>query len=302
MRIGIVIAVALTLSGVPAAAQERFVTPWGHPDLQGVWDYRSVTPLERPESLGERAAFTAEEAQEFVDTAPARAAEAAAPFLVVGGEPWADVGTKLSEGSRASLIYDPPSGRLPQRTEWGMANQQETMKRFLGVPGNPEERPEQERCLVYPRIPLQSGNYNNNLQIVQTPTHVVLHMEMVHDARVVPLQDTPRLDYRTWVGQSRGRFEGDTLVVETKGFRHSANMQGYSRDRVVVERFTRIDEHTLDYDYTVDDPTAFAAPFSARQSLVERGERIFEYACHEGNYSLPAMLRGARVEEQSAGE
>jgi hypothetical protein len=280
-----------------AESGEAFLTPWGHPDLQGVWDYRTITPLEKPTELGERNSFTQSEAEQFTRTNPDRQAEAFRPLLAVGGEPWADVGTKLSEGARASLLYDPPSGRLPSKTDFGKQHAARTMERFVGAPDNPEDRPEQERCIIYPRIPLESGQYNNNIQIFQTPDHVVLLMEMFHDARIVPLNGRPKLPIKGWLGQSRGYYEGDTLVVETSGFRPVANFVGYSAQRTVVERFTRLDETTLLYDYSVDDPGAFTASWSARQTLSDRNEKIYEYACHEGNYSMVNMLRGARIQE-----
>jgi hypothetical protein len=273
----------------------EYLTPWGHPDLQGVWDYRTITPLEKPGELGSRNEFSVNEAAHFTATNPERQAEAFGPLLIVGGEPWADVGTRLSEGSRASLVYDPPHGKLPPKTERGEQHAAKTMERFLGVPDNPEDRPEQERCIIYPRIPLESGNYNNNIQIIQTPDYVTLLMEMFHDARIVPLDGRPRLPFKTWLGQSRGRYEGNTLIVETSGFKPVANFPGYSSERTVTERFTRIGENRLLYDYTVDDPGAFTDVWSARQTLVNNNEKIYEYACHEGNYSLAGMLRGARA-------
>ena len=283
-----------------ASTAQVFTTSWGHPDLQGVWDYRTVTPLERPLELGDAAAIPVGEEDGFIRGVAEHQAELFAPLTVVGGEPWADVGTELSEGSRASLIYDPSNGRLPPRTEKGEQLVAETLERFLGVPDDPEDRPEQERCIIYPRIPLTSGNYNNNLQIIQTPDYVVLLMEMFHDARIVPLDGRSRLPVSRWLGQSQGHFEGDTLVVETTGFKHAATFEGYSDQRTVIERFTRLDENRLSYDYTVDDPVAFASPWSARQTLVDNNERIYEYACHEGNYSMMNMLRGARAQDAIA--
>jgi hypothetical protein len=290
--LGVLTATALAADGVG-----KYVTSWGAPDLQGVWDYRTITPLERPVELEGRNAFTAAEAAEFTRTNPERHAEAFAPLLIVGGEPWADVGMVLSEGARASLIYDPPDGRLPAKTERGRLHAERTMQRFLGAPDNPEDRPEQERCIIYPRIPLESGQYNNNVQIIQTPDHVVLLMEMFHDARIVPLDGRPRLPVKTWLGQPRGHYDGETLIVETSGFKPVANFVGYSDERTVIERFTRVDQATLLYDYTVDDPGAFTGRWSARQTLVDNDEKIYEYACHEANYSMTNMLRGARLQE-----
>lgn len=277
-------------------------TSWGHPDLQGVWDYRTITPLEKPDELGERSAFSTAEAAAFTESFPARQAEEFAPLLIVGGEPWADTGQVLSEADRASLIVDPADGKLPEYTEFGATTAARAMAQFLDVPNNPEDRPVQERCIIYPRIPLSSGNYNNNIQIIQTPTHVVLLMEMMHDARIVPLDDRPLLPVQSWLGQSRGHWDGDTLVVETTAFRDYPTFLGHSPDMRVTERFTRTMENRLLYEYTVNDPAAFTASWSARQTLRGTDDRIFEYACHEGNYSLAGTLRGARVSERELGE
>lgn len=274
-------------------------TSWGHPNLQGVWDYRTITPLEKPEELGERTHFSTEEAKEFTRSHPEREEERFRAIRTVGGEPWADNGKALSEGNRAGLIYDPPSGRLPPKTDLGERNSKKFLQQLVAMPDDPEGRALQERCVIYPKIPLTSDQYNNNIQIIQTPTHVVLLLEMIHDARIVPLNDRPRLPVRTWMGQSRGRFEGETLVVETTGFRDYLTSQGFSRDRKITERFTRVDDTTLDYDYTIDDPGAYTDAWSARQTLVSRSERIYEYACHEGNYSLAGILQGARAADTS---
>jgi hypothetical protein len=294
--VGLVFGIILTSCSTETTTPTP-MTSWGHPDLQGVWDYRTITPLEKPDELGDRAEFTAEEAVEYTRTEPDRVAEQFAPLLVVGGEPWADPGTTLSEEGRASLITDPPSGKLPQRTEYGEQTAALAFAQFLDVPDGPEDRPVQERCIIYPRIPLTSGNYNNNVQIVQTPTHVVLLMEMMHDARIVPLDDRPLLPVRSWLGQSRGHWDGETLVVETTAFRAYPTALGHSPDMRLTERFTRRGDKLI-YEYTVDDPQAFNAAWSARQTLRATDDRVFEYACHEANYSMAGSLRGARLQEQ----
>ncbi len=294
------LAVILSLAGCSNPAVEATpyaMTSWGHPDLQGVWDYRSITPLERPDELGERTEFSQDEAGEYTRSNPERQAEIFRDFLIVGGEPWADAGRELSESTRAALIFDPPNGKLPRRTELGANNASAFVAQFFDTPAGPEDRPVQERCIVYPRIPLSSGNYNNNLQIVQTPTHVVLLMEMMHHARIVPFDDRPLSSVREWLGQSRARWQDDTLIVETTNFRDYFTPLGTSPDMLITERFTRNNGDELNYEYTVVDPQAFVAPWSARQTLVKTDERVYEYACHEANYSMAATLRGARTAE-----
>lgn len=296
--VGLVLSFILTSCSTDSTTTTP-TTSWGHPDLQGVWDYRTITPLERPEALGERTAFTEAEAVEYTRTNPERVAEQFAPLLVVGGEPWADPGMVLSEAGRASLIVDPPSGKLPERTEFAKKTVELESAQFLNVPDDPEDRPVQERCIIYPRIPFTSGNYNNNVQIIQTPTHVILLMEMMHDARIVPLDDRPLLPVRSWLGQSRGRWDGNTLVVETTGFRSYPTYLGHSPDMHLTERFTRNGDR-LNYEYTVEDPMAFADSWTARQTMRATEDRIYEYACHEANYSMLGTMRGARMAEKEA--
>ena len=282
------------------AADDRFPahTSWGHPSLEGSWDFRSATPLERPEAIGDKVRFTGEEAQDFELTSEDRVlASLQSRDVFVGDEPWADRGQTLTEGLRTSLIIDPPSGRLPSRTSLGEENIARFRAAFGGVPAGPEDLGVLERCITAHMVPMRPSWFNSNVQIVQTPDYVVIVNEMVHDARIVPLDSrnkTPNL--RRWLGQSRGHFEGDTLVVKTSHFRDQANRLGMSAEAEVTERFTRMDDDHLSYEYTVNDP-AFTSPWTARQTFTRLDGRIYEYACHEGNYSMVAMLRGARLEE-----
>lgn len=293
--------ILLVAAASTSRAHGQEETPWGDPDLRGIWDYRTITPLEKPENLENRANFTSEEATQFTDSAEERHKEAFASFLIVGDEPWADRGRQLSESDRASLVTDPDNGRLPLRTPLGERIAEKFVSQFLDVPDGPEDRPVQERCIIYPRIPLSSGNYNNNLQIIQTPGYVVLLMEMMHDARIVPLDGRERLSgIRNWLGQSRGYFDGATLVVETTDFRDYPTALGTSPDMRIIERFTRGNEDELIYEYTVIDPQAFTDEWSAMQTLRKSDDRIYEYACHEGNYGLAGILRGARVGENDS--
>ena len=284
---------------------------WGDPDLQGAWDYRTATPLSAPDALGDRIHFTNAEKDAF----EAGSTERGVAFVrkvgdFVGDEPWVDRGQTLTEDHRAALIVDPPNGRLPPRTEYGkeLAGQwfgQMSDKESL----NPESRTVLERCIVAPLVPLRPMNFNNNIQIIQSPNHVVILNEMIHDARVIPIQRPGKTINVTglprWLGESVGRWEGETLVVETSNFRSFPNLLGTSADLHLTERFSVADDSRLVYEYTVDDPQVFSQPWSARQTLTRLDGRLYEYACHEGNVSMTLMLRGARVverEQQRAGE
>ena len=193
--------------------------------LEGSWDFRSATPLERPEPLGDKVQFTDEEALEFERTSEDRwLASLQSRDGFVGDEPWADRGQTLTEGLRISLIIDPPNGRLPPRTPLGEENVARFRAASNGVPAGPEDRGVLERCITAHMVPMRPSWFNSNVQIVQTPDYVVIVNEMVHDARIVPLDGrdkTPNL--RRWLGQSRGHFEGNTLVVKTSHFRDQAN-------------------------------------------------------------------------------
>ncbi|MEM6705343.1 MAG: hypothetical protein AAF690_21670 [Acidobacteriota bacterium] len=266
------------------AAQETVLprTSWGAPDLGGVWDYRTATPMRAPEEK------TGDEGEGGGS---------------VFGEPWEDSGTELTEPGRASLIFDPPDGRLPPRTEYGESIADDFWEEMGGSPEGPEDRSILERCIASALIPLESIEFNNNLQILQTPDFVVLLTEMIHEARIVPLQETRSAPpgVRFWLGESQGHYEGDTLVVETTNFHDFAHPLGTTPDMKIVESFTRRGEQLI-YEWTITDPKAFEQPFSARQTLKKSPHRIYEYACHEGNRSMPLMLKGARAEEQRSEE
>jgi hypothetical protein len=331
----VVIAVAL-LAPVPVAAQsessaakttakaETWTLPRtadGQPDLQGVWDYRTITPLERPRELGTKAFFTDEEAVNFEKQENRRQnrdlidPETGGLMYPPGGvvpynEFWYDRGTKIVGTKRTSLIVDPPDGRLPALTPEGQkkaelraAEQRDTQ---LGQPhaDSWEDRPLQERCLVGLNAgpPMTPGAYNNNFQLFQTPQYVVMLNEMIHDARIVPLDGHPHLSIRQWKGDSRGHWEGNTLVVDTTNFKRETSLPGSSANTHLIERFTRTDANTLLYEFTVDDPTTWTRPWTAVVPTTKSEDPIYEYACHEGNYATRSILAGARVEEKAAEE
>ena len=314
------IAVALVgalagLAAVPALAQDAPKTAWGAPDLQGVWDFRTITPLQRPEDLGDKAFLTEEEAvareQEAVNrdielwNQEARRTEAGGN---VGGYNnfWMDRGTSVIGTRRTSLIIDPPNGRLPEVTEAGQARAAAGRGSFSDqLPASYTDLSNADRCLMGFNAgpPITPGGYNQNVQIFQTRDHVMLMTEMVHTVRSVPLDDRASIgDDRLaqWSGNSRGHWEGDTLVVETTNFDTDRNWRGSSTEMRLVERFTRVDAGTLEYEYTVRDPETWVEPWTVNLPMTRNELPMFEYACHEGNYSMDAMLGGARADERAA--
>ena len=312
---GAVVAVLL-FGAIPATAQGPAPrTTWGQPDLQGVWDFRSITPMQRPEDLADKEFLTAEEAAELEQNAAdrdvrlwnqgARRTEAGDS---VGGYNnfWMDRGLKAVGTRRTSLIVYPPNGRMPALTPAGQerANARREYSR---------EHPADSwvdfsagvRCVLGFNAgpPFTPSAYNNNMQLFQTPDHVVIVTEMVHTARIVPLDDRPRLDpeVRQWSGDSRGYWEGDTLIIETRNFAAKRRWRGTTESARLVERLTRVDAQTLNYEFTVTDPETWTSPWTASVPLVLNPEPMFEYACHEGNYSMPLMLAGQRNLELTGG-
>ena len=331
------VVLAVVAAGVAADAQRGESagavprTSWGHPDLQGVWDYWTFTPLERPKEYADKPLLTEAEHAALVERLSGQAAQLDAAKPAAGNpgaysqELWTDRarGTALRQ---TSLIVDPPDGRIPPMTPEAMqkaaahtsAGGHPVRMRTDGVDDdNPEDRGLSERCLLgfSTGPPFQPGGYNNNVQIVQTPDHVMLLLEMNHDARIIPLDGRPRLPshIKTWMGDARGRWEGDTLVVESTNFTpkvasFSARLgaggreYGSAENLTLVERFTRTGPQTLQYEFTVVDPTTFTRPFTGRLPMTLLDGQIYEYACHEGNYGLENILRGGRFADGQAQE
>ncbi len=296
-------------------AQDVPQTAWGAPDLQGVWDFRTITPLERPENLGDKAFLTQEEAaqreQSAVDRATrlwdreARRTEAGGN---VGGYNnfWMDQGTNVIGTRRTSLIIDPPNGRLPEVTETGRARAAANRGSFSSdLPASYTDLSNSDRCLMGFNAgpPITPAAYNQNVQLFQTPDHLVMLTEMVHTVRVIPLDGTPPLveGLRQLSGDSRGHWEGKTLVVETANFEARRDWRGSTEGMRLVERFTRVDADTLEYEFTVTDPETWDAPWTVNLPMRRNEFQMFEYACHEGNYSMEAMLGGARADERTEG-
>jgi hypothetical protein len=282
-----------------------------NPSLEGVWNFSTLTPLERPSEFAGKPALTDAEAAEHEKRLLERNnrdRRNSSPEADVGdayNEFWWDRGTHLATvGGRklTSLIVDPPDGRIPPLTAEGQrrADARAADRREHAADG-PENRSLGERCLMFNAgPPMLSGPYNNYVQIFQFATHVVILNEMIHDARIVPLDGSPHppAAIRRWQGDSRGRWEGSTLVIDTTNFTDKTNFRGSDEQLHLVERFTRVDDSTLLYQFTVDDPTAFTRAWTAALPMTRTTDRMFEYACHEGNYALEGILRGARAQDR----
>ena len=310
----------------------------GKPDLSGYYDGGTLTPLERPRNLGEQAYMTADEAEgigsgtEFLQDGrsndpnrppPAKGGDGINAFGAgnVGGYNafWLDPGSGVVpiDGKYAtSIVYDPPNGRQPRMTMRGMAKMADNFSSFShnndgtaswldkdgpGPFDGPEELALAERCLLgfSAGPPMLPGVYNNYKRIVQTEDHVMILLEMVHDARIVRMKaDHAPEETRRWLGDAVGRWEGDTLVVETTNFREDTGLYGGDANLHLVERFTLLEDGNLLYDFTVNDPTIWVAPWSGKYVWKKSEQPVYEYACHEGNYSMFGILKGARRMER----
>lgn len=275
------------------------VTPWGDPDISGMWSYASLTPLQRPERLGEKEFYTADEATQIFANTQQDAAVRPGDVGSYNYE-WFDRG-EISADMRTSLILDPPDGRLPL-SEATIAKQAERAVYLRDHPADSWlDRTNWDRCITYHGVPAVSSGYNNSYHIVQNEKFVAIHVEMIHDVRIIPIDGRPQLHgkIRQWNGDSRGYWDGDTLVVRTANFSDKTTHRfPSSRNTVAVERFTRIDEDMIDYSFTIEDPTVYTEPWTAVRPMPRLPDyRQYEYACHEGNYAMTYILRGARVEE-----
>jgi hypothetical protein len=282
-------------------------TPWGDPDLQGTWDYRTITPLERARELGTREFYTEAEKKALEDRAGQRMdtpPEQIRPGLN-HAQWWTDPGRFVSDGYRTSLIVDPPDGRIPPLTAEGRARQARAPNRNNAVNASWLDRGDQERCITYglPSASLPTL-YNNNIQIVQAPGTAVIVHEMIHEARVVPLDGRPRLNdnVRAWIGSSRGWWEGDTLVVETTNFNGKHSYRGSTTGLHLIERYTRVAENRLELRLTVSDPTTWERPWTVLLPMRPTEGELLEYACHEANLSMVNILEVARDAEKAAAQ
>jgi hypothetical protein len=308
-----IVGVTLVVSA-PLAAQPKWMTPRsadGQPDLQGVWNFSTITPLERPAEFAGKPFLTDSEAKQYEariverNNRDTREQNPESDVNSAYNEFWWDRGVhaaRVNGRTRTALISDPADGHVPGLTADGQARAAARAEARRQHPADgPEDRSLAERCLLFNAgPPMLSGPYNNYVQILQTRDHVVILNEMIHDARIVPLDSRPHLPktIRQWQGDSRGRWDGQTLVVETTNFTDKTNVRGSGEHLRLVERFTRTAAGTLLYEFTVDDPESFAAPWTAALPMTRTDDQIYEYACHEGNYAMTGILRGARAGEK----
>ena len=320
------LAFACSFSAISFAADDYVAprTEWGQPDIQGVWNFSSNRPMQRPEEFGERQFLTADEVREIQLQRAAR--DAGSDSALGGGgvdESYNDFWIEnagIGGDVRTSHIVYPTNGQLPALVEGAIARQgvyggdttgESRPVRIsaggIGTDG-PEDRGLSERCIVGFNAgpPFVPSLYNNNVQIFQSKNTAVIMTEMIHDARVVPLVASANMgstldhELRLWAGDSRGYFDGDTLVVETRNFNDltpSFGSAGTSKDKLLTERFTRVGPYTVDYEFTIDDASTFTDKFTAIVPMTKVAGQLYEYACHEGNYGMVNILRGARVQD-----
>ena len=338
LRLLLIVSLLAVFSGTAVAqsagAYEIPRTEHGQPDLQGVWNFSSSTPMQRSERYGTQEFLTAEQVQEQIERQARMAARADAQEaeLILNPEPppagqtprgyntfWIEMGNR-GDNVRTSHIVYPENGRVPEVVEGnpviagglGPDVSGERPVRFIvgGIAKNgPEDRGLSERCLVGFNAgpPFLPSLYNNNMQIIQSKDSFVIITEMIHDARIVPLVEKPELsdDIRLWAGDSRGDWEGDTLVVETNNFngmQTSFQSRGTNFDMVLKEEFTRVSYDQVDYEFTIDDPSTYTDKITAIVPMSKVAGQIYEYACHEGNYGMINTMRGARYEERTESE
>jgi hypothetical protein len=310
-------------STTPPAGWKVPRTPDGKPDLQGVWGNNSVTPMTRPRQWKDKTELTDAEVDELKAMAAQSVDESGDAIFGNFVQQLLDARDKgeykqvsydpttgnynqfwMAErewDNRTSLIIDPPDGQLPPLTEAAQKRRAEAAARprTRGPADGPEDRPLSERCISY-GAPRTGANYNSYVQIIQAPETVVLLQEMIHDARVVPMTGKPHLpkQIRQLHGDPRGRWEGDTLVVETTNYLNG--FQGSTPDVTLTERYTRVSPDFINWEITVDDPATWTKPYTFMIRLKKANAQIYEYACHEGNYAMEGILAGARAEEAKA--
>jgi hypothetical protein len=307
MRAGwILLGLGLAATGAAAPqtsdAGKAFRTPWGDPDLQGIWTNATLTPLERPDNAPDKEYLTEEEAAAIDGSGIERVLAPLKPEVEASGElneAYMEIG-QVVRTRRTSLVIDPPNGKVPFTPE-GRARRGQEFRRLIGaIPINSyEDRPMNDRCLLTGGLITPNPFYLNNHQIFQTRDHVAIKSEVMNETRIIPLDGRPPLDdrIRLWGGSSRGHWEGDTLVVETANYNGRSVMFGSTAEQHVVERFTRVDASTIDYEATISDPASYTEPWTLANTMRAIEGPIYEYACHEGNYGLVNILEGVRAQE-----
>jgi hypothetical protein len=317
MNRGILISIfTLTFLLVSAMVFGQAEKPWapprtadGQPDLQGIWTTSTLTPLERPAEFAGKPILTDQEAKDYEarllreGDRDRRGSSAEVDVGQAYNQFWFDRGSHIVESRRTSLIIDPPDGKIPPLTPEAQKRQAALAEYRKEHPGDgPEDFSLNNRCILWATAgpPMLPGGYNNNYQIIQAPGYVIILVEMIHDARIIPIDGRPHLpsDVRQWLGDSRGHWEGDTLVVETTNFTNKTNFRGASENMRLVERFTRADADTVIYEFTVNDPSSFTKPWTAQIPMKKTASPLYEYACHEGNYAMEGMLSGLRAQER----
>jgi hypothetical protein len=295
-------------------------TPDGQPDLQGVWANNSITPLERPKALAGKPTLTDEElavlkkkaAQLFSGDGDAAFGDTLFETLLTDTQKFVSTDGKTGDynqfwlverdwDNRTSLVTDPSDGRIPALTEQAQQRQKANVGLRDRPAAGPEDRSLSERCITF-GVPRLGAAYNSYYQIVQSPGYVVITMETIHDARIIPLDNRPHIasNIRQWHGNSVGHWEGSTLVVDTTNYSPKSNFRGANEKLHIVERFTRVGPDTLNYEVKVEDPTVWTGPWTAMIPLKRSTDLIYEYACHEGNDGLAGILAGARADEKAA--
>jgi len=314
----VVLVTPLVLLPADTAAQtstsEKAVrlTPFGDPDIQGIFTFRTLTPLNRPEALQGKQSLTAEEAAAFEEAERTRlnrdlfdpeqgAPSAGYQSRAEGGvlsynEFWYERGVELTQDRRTSLVVDPPTGRVPYTAAYQERSQIRRLNLRNGFANSYHDRSLSDRCLMgfNSGPPMVSGSYNNNVQILQARDYVVIVNEMVHNARIIPLDGRPHGELRQFSGDSRGRWEGATLVVETTNFLRETSLGGSTADTHLIERFRRLDGDTVIYEFTVEDTHSYTQTWTAMMPLRRTDDPLYEYACHEGNIGLHGIIAGAR--------
>jgi hypothetical protein len=296
----------------PAAAQTARPASVQHPDFTGIWNSSTATPIERSAQFKDKPFFTPEEAAAVEKRARALSEEQPARTPTSGfgagyNAVYFEFSAHLLSSLRTSIITDPPDGRIPALTP-AAAAEKRRREEALQHPRGARDMGLQDQCLVFPTAvpPMLYYRYNSNYQFVQTGDHLMVEAEMIHDARIIPLDGRPHLspNVRLWLGDSVGRWEGTTLTVDTTNFNdgggfygEAGGMYGFDRNLHVVEHFTLVDPDTILYRFEVDDPTAFTRPWKGETAFKRSRGPVYEYACHEGNYALPNLLNGFRATE-----
>jgi hypothetical protein len=316
LTVVMVLSFCVLASTVSSTQSDVRRTPWGDPDIEGIWTNATLTPLQRPPELGSKEFFTAEEAQQFQRTRIEQTnADRPLPPGQVGAynDAFFERGTSIVRSRRTSLVIDPPDGRIPALTPDAQKKVDARLQREKTSPADgPEDRWLTERCILFgATVPMLPEPYNNNYRIIQSPGFVTILVEMNHDARVIPLDNRPHIagGIQQWTGDSRGRWDGNTLIVETRNlkFNHQSRfgvgyLNGLSDERLrVVERFTMTDANTLTYQATIEDPTVFVRSWTVELSMNRTIGPLYEVACHEGNYGMANILSGHRAEERQQG-